>query len=237
MIKDRIMIKLKEIYKYYDAKLQRTFILKDINLEIKEGEFVSIMGPSGAGKSTLLNIIGLLDEPSEGEYHFYDESMAKIKEKKKVEYHRNHIGFIFQAYHLIEEMTVYENIETPLIYKGVKNKERKAIVADLLDRFNMVAKKDLFPTQLSGGQQQLVGIARAIAGKPKLLLADEPTGNLHTTQGRMIMELLKTLNNEGMTIIQVTHNQEFAKYGNRIINLVDGLVEDSKVEKTEAINI
>ncbi|MDA3891558.1 MAG: ABC transporter ATP-binding protein [Salinivirgaceae bacterium] len=231
------MIKLKEIYKYYDAKLQRTFILKDINLEIKEGEFVSIMGPSGAGKSTLLNIIGLLDEPSEGEYHFYDESMAKIKEKKKVEYHRNHIGFIFQAYHLIEEMTVYENIETPLIYKGVKNKERKAIVADLLDRFNMVAKKDLFPTQLSGGQQQLVGIARAIAGKPKLLLADEPTGNLHTTQGRMIMELLKTLNNEGMTIIQVTHNQEFAKYGNRIINLVDGLVEDSKVEKTEAINI
>lgn len=220
------MIKLKEIYKYFDAKLHRTFILKDINLEIEEGEFVSIMGPSGAGKSTLLNIIGLLDEPSEGEYFFYDDTMAKVKEKKKVEYHRNYIGFIFQAYHLIEEMTVYENIETPLIYKGIKNKERKAIVADLLDRFNMVAKKDLFPTQLSGGQQQLVGIARAIAGKPKLLLADEPTGNLHTDQGRMIMDLLKQLNDEGMTIIQVTHNQEFAAYGNRIINLVDGLIEE-----------
>lgn len=222
------MINLKEIYKYYDAKLQRTFVLKDINLEINEGEFVSIMGPSGAGKSTLLNIIGLLDVPSEGEYRFYDEPMANIKEKKKVEYHRNHIGFIFQAYHLIEEMTVYENIETPLIYKGIKGKERKAIVADLLDRFNMVAKKDLFPPQLSGGQQQLVGVARAIAGKPKLLLADEPTGNLHTDQGKMIMDLLKKLNEEGMTIIQVTHNQEFAKYGNRIINLVDGLIEEKK---------
>lgn len=220
------MIKLKNLYKYFDAKLHRTFVLKDINLEIKEGEFVSIMGPSGAGKSTLLNIIGLLDEPSEGEYFFNEDSMAKVKEKKKVEYHRNHIGFIFQAYHLIEEMTVYENIETPLIYKGIKNKERKAIVADLLDRFNMVAKKDLFPNQLSGGQQQLVGIARAIAGKPKLLLADEPTGNLHTDQGRMIMDLLKKLNEEGMTIIQVTHNQEFAAYGNRIINLVDGLIEE-----------
>ncbi len=220
------MIKLKDIYKYVDAKLQRTYILKDINLEIKEGEFLSIMGPSGAGKSTLLNIIGLLDEPTEGEYTFFDESMAKIKEKKKVEYHRNFIGFIFQAYHLIEEMTVYENIETPLIYKGVKSKERKAIVADLLDRFNMVAKKDLFPAQLSGGQQQLVGIARAIAGKPKLLLADEPTGNLHTDQGKMIMDLLKQLNDDGMTIIQVTHNQEFANYGNRVINIVDGLIEE-----------
>jgi len=220
------MINLKEVYKYYDAKLHRTFILKDINLTIDEGEFVSIMGPSGAGKSTLLNIIGLLDEPSEGEYRFYDEPMANVKEKKKVEYHRNHIGFIFQAYHLIEEMTVYENIETPLIYKGIKNKERKAIVADLLDRFNMVAKKDLFPAQLSGGQQQLVGVARAIAGKPKLLLADEPTGNLHTDQGKMIMDLLKKLNEEGMTIIQVTHNKEFAKYGKRIINLVDGLIEE-----------
>jgi ABC-type lipoprotein export system ATPase subunit len=219
------MIKLKEIYKYYEAKQQRTTILRNINLEINKGEFVSIMGPSGAGKSTLLNIIGLLDEPSEGEYLFDGEPMAHIKEKKKVEYHRNHIGFIFQAYHLIEEMTVYENIETPLIYKGIKNSERKAIVADLLDRFNMVAKKDLFPTQLSGGQQQLVGVARAIAGKPRLLLADEPTGNLHTDQGKIIMDLLKKLNQEGMTIIQVTHNQEFAKYGNRIINLVDGWVE------------
>lgn len=219
------MIQLNDVFKYFDGKLQRTFILKDINLEIEEGEFVSIMGPSGAGKSTLLNVIGLLDEPSEGQYLFNGEPMSNLKEKKKVEYHRNYVGFIFQAYHLIEEMTVYENIETPLIYKGIKNKERKAIVADLLDRFNIVAKKDLFPTQLSGGQQQLVGIARAIAGKPKLLLADEPTGNLHTDQGRMIMNLLKELNNEGMTIIQVTHNQEFADYGQRVLKLVDGVVE------------
>lgn len=221
------MINLKELYKYYDAKLHRTFVLKDINLEINEGEFVSIMGPSGAGKSTLLNIIGLLDQPSEGTYQFMGDEMLNIKEKKKVEYHRNHMGFIFQAFHLIEEMNVYENIETPLIYKGVKAKDRKAIVADLLDRFNIVAKKDLFPAQLSGGQQQLVGIARAIAGKPKLLLADEPTGNLHTSQGTMIMDLLKELNDEGMTIIQVTHNQDFANYGNRIINLVDGLISEN----------
>lgn len=216
------MIKLNNVYKYFDAKLQRTFILKDINLTIEEGEFISIMGPSGAGKSTLLNIIGLLDEPSEGEYLFMNEPVAHLKDKKKVDFHRNYVGFIFQAYHLIEEMTVYENIETPLIYKGIKSSERKAIVADLLDRFNIVAKKDLFPNQLSGGQQQLVGIARATAGKPKLLLADEPTGNLHTSQGKMIMDLLLELNTEGMTIIQVTHNNDFAKYGSRIINLIDG---------------
>ena len=219
------MINLKKVYKYYDNKFQRTFVLKDIDLEIKEGEFISIMGPSGAGKSTLLNIIGLLDQPSEGEYLFYDNPVHNLKEKKKTEYHRNYIGFIFQAYHLIDELTVYENIETPLIYKGVKLKDRKGMVADMLDRFNMVAKKDLFPNQLSGGQQQLVGIARAIVGKPKLLLADEPTGNLHTNQGKTIMDLLKGLNEEGMTIIQVTHNADFAKYGKRIINIVDGMIE------------
>ena len=221
------MIKLQNIDKYYDSKFSRTFILKGIDLEIKEGEFLSIMGPSGAGKSTLLNIIGFLDEPSNGNYYFLDNLVTKLKESKKTDYHRNYIGFIFQAFHLIEELTVYENIETPLIYKGISSSERKAIVADLLDRFNMVAKKNLFPTQLSGGQQQLVGIARAIAGKPKLLLADEPTGNLHSDQGRMIMELLKTLNKEGMTIIQVTHNEEFARYGDRIIKIVDGLVVDA----------
>ena len=219
------MITLKNIYKYYDNKLNRAFILKDINLNIEEGEFISIMGPSGAGKSSLLNIIGLLDEPSEGEYYFLDKQVNNLKEKVKTEYHRNYIGFIFQAYHLIEELTVYENIETPLVYKGIKGKERQSIVADLLDRFNMVAKKDLFPQQLSGGQQQLVGIARAIAGKPKLLLADEPTGNLHSDQGRMIMDLLKQLNSEGMTIIQVTHNEEFAKYADRIIKLEDGMMQ------------
>ncbi|MGQ8337400.1 ABC transporter ATP-binding protein [Sunxiuqinia sp. A32] len=225
------MIRLTDIDKYYDSKFQRTFVLKGINITVNDGEFLSVMGPSGSGKSTLLNIIGLLDTPSAGNYHLYDEPVLDLKEKKKVEYHRNFMGFIFQAYHLIEEMTVYENIETPLIYKGVKNKDRKAMVADLLDRFNMVAKKDLFPAQLSGGQQQLVGIARAIVGKPKLLLADEPTGNLHSSQGEMIMDVLKTLNEEGMTIIQVTHNEKFANYGKRIVRLEDGLIRTDEIVK------
>jgi len=229
------MIKLKNIFKYYDNKFQRSFVLKDINLSINEGEFVSIMGPSGAGKSTLLNIIGMLDEASEGEYFFLDQAAHSLKERKKVEFHRNYVGFIFQAFHLIEEMTVYENIETPLIYKGVKSKERKALVADMLDRFNMVAKKDLFPSQLSGGQQQLVGIARAIVGKPKVLLADEPTGNLHSEQGEKIMELLKKLNEEEkITIIQVTHNEDFAQYGKRIIRIADGMAKsDVEVLQSE----
>jgi putative ABC transport system ATP-binding protein len=218
------MINLSKIDKYYDSKFQRTFVLKAVNLDVKEGEFVSIMGPSGSGKSTLLNIIGLLDQPSEGQYTLFDKSVLDLKEKEMVDYHRHFMGFIFQAYHLIEDMTVYENIETPLIYKGVNGRDRQAMVADLLDRFNMVAKKDLFPPQLSGGQQQLVGIARAIAGKPRLLLADEPTGNLHSSQGEMIMETLKALNNEGMTVIQVTHNEKFAGYGNRIVRLEDGII-------------
>jgi ABC-type lipoprotein export system ATPase subunit len=222
------MITLKNIYKYYDSKFQRTFVLKDIDLEVIEGEFVTVMGPSGAGKSTLLNIIGLLDEPSEGEFIFLDQPVHTINEKKRVEFHRHYVGFIFQAFHLIDEMTVYENIETPLIYKGVKASVRKGMIAEMLDRFNIVAKKDLFPVQLSGGQQQLVGIARAIVGKPKLLLADEPTGNLHTDQGKQIMELLKQLNNEGITIIQVTHNEKFALYGSRIIRLIDGMISSDK---------
>ena len=222
------MIRLNDIDRYFDSKFQRTFVLKGINLQVEEGEFVSIMGPSGSGKSTLLNIIGLLDAPSAGSLFFYDAPVNELKEKKKVEYHRNFMGFIFQAYHLIEEMTVYENIETPLIYKGVKGKERKAMVADLLDRFNMVAKKDLFSAQLSGGQQQLVGIARAIVGKPRLLLADEPTGNLHSSQGEMIMEVLRELNEQGMTIIQVTHNEKFAHYGSRLVRLEDGLVREDR---------
>jgi ABC-type lipoprotein export system ATPase subunit len=223
------MIKLTNIDRFYKTNISRFFVLRNVNLEIKEKEFVSIMGPSGSGKSTLLNIIGLLDEPSSGEYTYKEEPMLHLSEKKKIEYHRNQMGFIFQAFHLIEELNVYENIETPLIYKGIKTKERKAMVADLLDRFNIVAKKDLFPNQLSGGQQQLVAIARAIIGRPSLLLADEPTGNLHSDQGRAIMELLKELNEEGMTIIQVTHNEEFAKYGSRIIRLSDGFVtEDPK---------
>ncbi len=193
-------------------------------MEVKEGEFVSIMGPSGSGKSTLLNIIGMLDRQSAGEYFFLDEPVHKFNERRTSKIHKEHIGFIFQAYHLIDELTVYENIETPLLYRGVKRKERSSMVAEMLDRFQMVAKKDLFPEQLSGGQQQLVGVARAIIGKPKLLLADEPTGNLHSSQGEEVMDILKQLNNEGMTIIQVTHNEKFAGYGDHIIQLEDGRI-------------
>lgn len=229
------MIKFKNIDKYYENKYQRSFVLKDVSLDINSGEFVTIMGPSGAGKSTILNIIGLLDEPSEGEYFFLEEPVHKLRERKKSEIHKHHIGFVFQAYHLIDELTVYENIETPLLYKGIKSKERKSMVAEMLDRFQMVAKKDLFPDQLSGGQQQLVGVARAIVGKPKLLLADEPTGNLHSEQGDEIMQLFKKLNEEGMTIIQVTHSEKNAQYGDRIIRLVDGIVRsDTKAEQVEA---
>ncbi|MEQ9301752.1 MAG: ABC transporter ATP-binding protein [Cyclobacteriaceae bacterium] len=218
------MIKLDDIDKWVDSRFQRTFILKSIKLEVKEGEFVSIMGPSGSGKSTLLNIIGMLDKPNAGEYFFLDEPVHKFNDRKTSKLHKNYIGFVFQAYHLIDELTVYENIETPLLYRGVKGKERASMVAETLDRFQMVAKKDLFPEQLSGGQQQLVGIARAIIGKPKLLLADEPTGNLHSEQGEEIMELFKRLNEAGMTIIQVTHNEKYAESGSRIVKLEDGAI-------------
>jgi ABC-type lipoprotein export system ATPase subunit len=224
------MITLKNIDKAIDSRFQRTFILKGIDLEVNQGEFLTIMGPSGAGKSTLMNIIGMLDEPTAGEYYFFDQAVHKMKEKHKSEMHKNYIGFIFQAYHLIDELTVYENIETPLLYKGVGGNERKSMVAELLDRFNMVAKKDLFPEQLSGGQQQLVGIARAIVGQPKLLLADEPTGNLHSEQGKKIMDIFQKLNEEGITIIQVTHSEENAKRSKRVVKVVDGAIEsDEKV--------
>jgi ABC-type lipoprotein export system ATPase subunit len=222
---DTLMIKLKNIDKFIDTRFQRTFILKSIDLEVQQGEFVTLMGPSGAGKSTLMNIIGMLDEPSAGEYFFFDEPVHKMKERQKSDMHKNYIGFIFQAYHLIDELTVYENIETPLLYKGVNASQRKSMVAELLDRFNMVAKKDLFPEQLSGGQQQLVGIARAIVGQPKLLLADEPTGNLHSEQGKKIMDIFQKLNEEGITIIQVTHSEENALRGKRIVKVVDGTIE------------
>jgi putative ABC transport system ATP-binding protein len=221
------MIKLNNVEKYYSNKFVKTWVLRQINLEINEGEFISIMGPSGAGKSTLLYIIGMLDTPSEGEYFFYEEPVHKMKEKKLVELHKSHIGFVFQQYHLIDELTVYENIETPLLYQKTKASERKGMVADILDRFNIVAKKDLFPNQLSGGQQQLCAIARAIIAKPKLILADEPTGNLHTDQGKEIMDLLKKLNKEGTTIVQVTHSDTNARYGNRIIKLKDGWIENA----------
>jgi putative ABC transport system ATP-binding protein len=218
------MIKLQSIEKYYTNKVIKTFVLRNINLEVKEGEFLSIMGPSGSGKTTLLNIIGMLDTPSNGEYFFYDEPVHKMKEKKLSELHKTHIGFVFQSYHLIDELTVYENLETPLLYQKVKGNDRKGRVAEILDRFNMVAKKDLFPNQLSGGQQQLVAIARAVVAEPKLILADEPTGNLHSDQGKEIMELLKELNKQGTTIIQVTHSEVNAAYGNKIIRLKDGWI-------------
>lgn len=219
------MIKLVNLDKYYKNKFIKTYVLRNIKLEINEGEFVSIMGPSGSGKSTLLHILGMLDSPSEGEYYFFNEPVHKMSERQHSELHKNHIGFVFQSYHLIDELTVFENLETPLLYQKVKSSERKAMVADMLDRFKMVAKKDLFPNQLSGGQQQLVAIARAIISNPKIILADEPTGNLHTNQGKEIMDTLKKLNDEGKTIIQVTHSEENAKYGNRIINLMDGWIE------------
>jgi putative ABC transport system ATP-binding protein len=220
-----MLLNLKNIYKWYNVGGNRAFILRDINLNIQEGEFISIMGPSGSGKSSLLNIIGMLDEPNEGEYNFLHESVHKMKEKQRAQLYKQYIGFVFQQYHLIDELTVYENIETPLIYQDFKTAERKALVADILDRFNIVGKKDLFPTQLSGGQQQLVGIARALIAKPKLILADEPTGNLNSKQGEEIMELFKQLNTEGVTIIQVTHSEKNATYGSRTIHLLDGMVE------------
>lgn len=219
------MVSLKNIFKWYNTGINRTFILKDISLHVEAGEFISIMGPSGSGKSTLLHIIGLLDEPNEGEYFFMGENVFALKEKRRAEIFKTHIGFVFQAYHLIEELTVYENIETPLIYQNIKTSERQALVADMLDRFQMVGKKALFPNQLSGGQQQLVGIARALIIKPKLILADEPTGNLNSKQGDEIMHLFKELNKEGVTIIQVTHSEKNAAYGNRIIHLLDGRIE------------
>lgn len=220
------MIQLQHISKWYNTGGNRTFVLKDVNLHIEEGAFVSIMGPSGSGKSTLLNIIGMLDLPSEGSYQFFEQSVYDLREKQRTELYKRYIGFVFQSYHLIDELTVYENIETPLLYQNIKASERKAIVADMLDRFQIVGKKDLFPSQLSGGQQQLVGIVRALIARPKLLLADEPTGNLNSVQGEEIMELFQKLNKEeGVTIIQVTHSEKNASYGERIINLLDGCIQ------------
>lgn len=221
-----IMIELKHISKWVNVGGNRVFLLKDINLTIKEGAFISIMGPSGSGKSTLLNVMGLLDEFDEGEYNFLNQPVHQLKEKHRSQLYKSHIGFVFQAYHLIDELTVYENIETPLLYQNIKSSDRQAIVADILDRFNIVGKKDLFPTQLSGGQQQIVGIARALVAKPKLILADEPTGNLNSKQGEEIMELFKQLNKEdGVTIVQATHSEKNAAYGSQIINLLDGKIE------------
>jgi putative ABC transport system ATP-binding protein len=224
------MLELKNIEKYYQNGATKSYVLRYVNGHISEGEFVSIMGPSGSGKSTLLHILGMLDEPTEGEYWFLGEAVHKFNERRRTELYQQYIGFVFQAYHLIDDLTVYENLETPLLYKKVPSGERKSRIADLLDRFNIVAKKDLFPAQLSGGQQQLVGIARALIGNPKLILADEPTGNLQSQQAREIMEVFKKLNEEdGVTIIQVTHSDTNAQYGKRILHLMDGRVENEDI--------
>ena len=219
------MIKLKNVQKRFDTKAGFIYVLQQINLTIETGEFVSIMGPSGAGKTTLLNIIGMLDSDWEGEYTLDDHLVHTLKPKQRMALNREYIGFVFQSFNLLEDLTVYENLETPLSYRNVKGSERASIVCDTLDRFGIVGKKDLFPSQLSGGQQQLVGVARAVVTSPKLILADEPTGNLHSSQGEEVMALLKNLSKEGTTIIQVTHNDTYAAYGDRIVNLKDGWME------------
>ena len=221
------LISLKDVEKVFETPAGRMYVLRRISFDISQGEFISIMGPSGAGKSTLLAILGMLDHSWNGEYWFLGEPVHKMNAKQRVALNKQHIGFVFQQYHLIDDLTVAENLDIPLSYRNVKKSEREAIVADALDRFGMVAKKDLFPRQLSGGQQQLVGIARAMIAKPRLILADEPTGNLHSSHAREIMELFTALNQQGTTIIQVTHSEENARYGKRIINLKDGWLDEN----------
>ena len=227
------MIKLVDVEKAYESGAGKTWVLRRINLEIKEGDFVTVMGPSGAGKSTLMGIIGMLDGAWKGEYHLLDNPVHKLDNRRRAELHKKYIGFVFQQYHLLDNLTVAENLDLPLSYRDMKKNEREGTVADVLDRFQIVGKKALFPSQLSGGQQQIVAVARAVIGKPKVILADEPTGSLHTSQGKMIMDLLKKLNDEGTTIIQVTHNDAWAAYGNRIIQLADGWIVDGNTKVGE----
>lgn len=216
------LISLKNIEKSYKTGVGETFVLRRITLDVRKGEFITIMGPSGAGKSTLLAIMGMLDADWTGEYHLMHHAVHALKPRDRMGLNRQYFGFVFQQYHLLDDLTVYENLEIPLSYRNVKRKDREAMVADALDRFQIVGKKDLYPNQLSGGQQQMVAVARAVIAEPEVVLADEPTGSLHTSQGKMIMDLLKRLNDEGTTIIQVTHNEAWAAYGDRIINLQDG---------------
>ena len=218
------MIELRGVEKSYDQAGGRVFVLRRIDLAVAEGEFVSVMGPSGAGKSTLLHILGMHDAEFDGEYRFLGEPVQRLPRKRRQELQKRNLGFVFQSYHLLDELTVYENLELPLSYRDLKRPERQAIVADVLDRFQIVGKKDLYPSQLSGGQQQLVGVARAIVASPRVILADEPTGNLHTDQGREIMELFRKLNAEGTTIVQVTHSDVNAGYGRRTVRLRDGWI-------------
>jgi putative ABC transport system ATP-binding protein len=223
-----MLISLRNLEKSYPQGAARAYVLRRISLDIKAGEFVSIMGPSGAGKSSLLHILGMHDAEWAGEYHFLDQPVHRLKPKERAALHKANIGFVFQSYHLLDGLTVYENLDVPLSYRNVPRKERQAMVADVLDRFQIVGKKDLYPSQLSGGQQQLVGVARAVIANPQVILADEPTGNLHSAQGKEIMELFGTLNAAGTTIIQVTHSETNAAYGDRIIHLRDGWVADSE---------
>ncbi|MBV9746291.1 MAG: ABC transporter ATP-binding protein [Acidobacteriia bacterium] len=216
------MITLRNVEKFYEGAYGRSYVLRRINLEIREGEFVTIMGPSGAGKSTLLSILGMLDGAWTGEFEFVNQPVHRMKPKDRVELNKKYIGFVFQSYHLIDNLTVYENLDIPLSYRNIKSSQRASMVCDTLDRFHIVAKRDLFPNQLSGGQQQLVAVARAVIAGPKLILADEPTGNLHSSQGKEIMELFKKLNEEGTTIVQVTHSEANAAYSHRVIQLADG---------------
>jgi len=218
------LIKLIDVEKFYESGAGKTWVLRRINLEIREGDFVTIMGPSGAGKSTLMGIVGMLDGAWKGEYWLLENAVHKLDNRRRVELHKKYIGFVFQQYHLLDNLTVSENLDLPLSYRDIKKAEREGMVADILDRFQIVGKKALFPNQLSGGQQQLVAVARAVIGRPKLILADEPTGSLHSSQGKMIMDLLKRLNEDGTTIIQVTHDENWAAYGNRIIQLADGWI-------------
>jgi ABC-type lipoprotein export system ATPase subunit len=218
------LVRLRNVDRAYDQGGGKVFVLRRLTLEIAQGEFVSIMGPSGAGKSTLLHVLGMHDGAFTGEYEFLGYKVHALGRKERQELQKKHIGFVFQSYHLLDDLTVYENLEVPLSYRDVKRSERQAIVGDVLDRFHIVGKKDLYPSQLSGGQQQLVGVARAVVANPKVILADEPTGNLHTDQGREIMELFRRLNEAGTTIVQVTHSDVNAGYGNRIIKLRDGWV-------------
>jgi ABC-type lipoprotein export system ATPase subunit len=222
------MITLQHIEKFYQHGVSRTYVLRRVSARIKEGEFVSIMGPSGAGKSTLLHILGMHDTAWAGEYYFLDQAVHALSPKNRAALHKQYIGFVFQSYHLLDNLTVYENLEVPLSYRNVKRAERQSIVCDVLDRFQIVGKKDLYPNQLSGGQQQLVAVARAIVASPKVILADEPTGNLHSAQGKEIMELFKRLNSEGTTIVQVTHSEANAAYSDRIIKLRDGWVVEEE---------
>jgi len=218
------MIVLRNIEKSYPVGAGKYYVLRRISLDVKEGEFITIMGPSGAGKSTLLSILGLLDGAWSGEYYFFEQPIHKLNVKQRAEINKKYVGFVFQQYHLLDSLTVSENLDIPLSYRNIKASERQGIVADTLDRFHIVGKKDLFPSQLSGGQQQLVAVARAVIASPKLILADEPTGNLHSSQGKEIMELFKKLNEDGTTIVQVTHNEAWAVYGDRIIKIVDGWI-------------